>query len=111
MTTTPDVLIIGAGPAGLTAAAEAIRHGLSVRVIDQNESRSTYSKALVVHSRSLEIFHDMGFVSDVIGSGQKFHALNIYAENKNLARIVFEELDWKDAMFPYWLSLPQSETE
>ena len=36
-TTTPDVLIIGAGPAGLTAAAEAIRHGLTVRIIDQNE--------------------------------------------------------------------------
>jgi 6-methylpretetramide 4-monooxygenase / 4-hydroxy-6-methylpretetramide 12a-monooxygenase len=111
MVTSPDVLIIGAGPAGLTAAAEAIRHGLSVRLIDQNESRSIYSKALVVHSRSLEIFHDMGFVSDVIGSGQKFHALNVYAEKKRLARIVFEELDWKDAMFPYWLSIPQSETE
>jgi 2-polyprenyl-6-methoxyphenol hydroxylase-like FAD-dependent oxidoreductase len=111
MTTTPEVLIVGAGPAGLTAAAEAIRHGLSVRVIDQNESRSVYSKALVVHSRSLEIFHDMGFVSNVIDSGQKFHALNIYSEKKSLARIVFEELDWKDAMFPYWLSIPQSETE
>lgn len=111
MTTTPDVLIIGAGPAGLTAAAEAIRHGLSVRVVDQSKSRSLYSKALVVHSRSLEIFHDMGFVSNVIDSGQKFHALNIYAEKKSLARIVFEDLDWKDAMFPYWLSIPQSETE
>ena len=111
MTTIPDVLVIGAGPAGLTAAAEAIRHGLSVRVIDQNESRSIHSKALVVHSRSLEIFHDMGLVSDVIANGQKFHALNIYAEKKSLARIVFEELNWKDAMFPYWLSIPQSETE
>ncbi len=111
MAASPDVLIIGAGPAGLTAAAEAIRHGLSVRIIDQNESRSIYSKALVVHSRSLEIFQDMGFVSQVINSGQKFHALNIYTANKNLARIVFQELDWQDADFPYWLSIPQSETE
>lgn len=107
----PDVLIIGAGPAGLTAAAEAIRHGLSVRIIDQNESRSIYSKALVVHSRSLEIFQDMGFAANVINSGRKFHALNFYTANKTLARIVFEDLDWGDAVFPYWLSIPQSETE
>ena len=111
MVTLPDVFIVGAGPAGLTAAAEAIRHGLSVRVIDQNESRSMYSKALVVHSRSLEIFQDMGFAARVINSGQKFHALNIYTAKKNLARIVFEELNWQDAIFPYWLSIPQSETE
>lgn len=111
MTTTSDVLVIGAGPAGLTAAAEAIRHGLSVRIIDQNESRSVYSKALVLHSRSLEIFHDMGFADSVIESGQKFHALNIYTTGERLARIVFEELDWQDAIFPYWLSIPQNETE
>jgi 6-methylpretetramide 4-monooxygenase / 4-hydroxy-6-methylpretetramide 12a-monooxygenase len=111
MTATPDVLVIGAGPAGLTAAAEAIQHGLSVRVIDQNQSRSVYSKALVVHSRSLEVFDDMGCVEGVIHSGQKFHALNIYADKKSIARIVFEELDWQDANFPYWLSIPQSETE
>lgn len=111
MARSPDVLVVGAGPAGLTAAAEAIRHGLSVRVIDENESRSIYSRALVLHSRSLEIFQDMGFVANVIKSGQKFHALNIYAANRSLARIIFEELDWQDAIFPYWLSIPQSETE
>ncbi len=109
--TTPDVLIIGAGPAGLTAAAEGIRHGLTIRIIDQNESRSIYSKALVVHSRSLEIFQDMGFAANVVNSGQKFHALNIHTGNRNVSRIVFDELNWKDADFPYWLSIPQSETE
>ena len=107
----PDVLIVGAGPAGLTVAAEALRHGLSVRVIDGNESRSIHSKALVVHSRSLEVFQDMGLVSCVLESGRKFDALNIYTSRKRLARIVFEELDWQDALYPYWLSIPQSETE
>ncbi len=108
---TPDVLIIGAGPTGLTAAAEAIRHGLTVRIIDQSQSRSAFSKALVVHSRSLEIFQDMGFAANVVNSGQKFHSLNIYTGNKKLSRIVFQELNWKDAVFPYWLSIPQSDTE
>ena len=50
-----DLLIVGAGPTGLTAAVEAVRHGLSVRIVDANKSRSVHSKALVLHSRSLEV--------------------------------------------------------
>lgn len=37
-----DVLVVGAGPTGLTAAAEAVRHGLSVRIVDTNKSRSIH---------------------------------------------------------------------
>ena len=61
MTTPLDVLIIGAGPTGLAAANEAIRHGLSVRIVDAKAHRSTYSKALVVHARTLEVFEAMGW--------------------------------------------------
>ncbi|MDQ7025124.1 MAG: FAD-dependent monooxygenase [Anaerolineae bacterium] len=106
-----DVIIIGAGPTGLTAAIEAVRHGLSVRIVDKNDARSIYSKALVAHARTLEVFHDMGLVDDVLASGQIFTALNIYDQNKSMARIVFEELDWKDTLYPFWLSIPQSDTE
>lgn len=106
-----DVLVVGAGPTGLTAAAEAVRHGLSVRIVDTNKSRSIHSKALVLHSRSLELFTDMGFVEHVLQSGQEFRALNIFAEGKTLTRIDFRTIDWQDAIYPYWLTLPQSETE
>ncbi len=106
-----DVLIVGAGPTGLTAAAEAVRHGLSVRIVDMRERRSVYSKALVLHSRSLEVFTDMGFAEHVVQSGQEFRALNIHAEGKALTRIDFHTIDWQDAIYPFWLSIPQSETE
>lgn len=106
-----DVLVIGAGPTGLTAAAEARRHGLSVRIIDKNEARTSFSKALVVHSRTLELFSDMGLVMRVLARGREFRALNLYADQKPLARIVFNELDWQEAPYPFWLSIPQSETE
>lgn len=106
-----DVLVVGAGPTGLTAAAEARRHGLSVRVIDGNAGRTTYSKALVVHSRTLELFADMGIADRLVARGTEFRALNLYADADRFARIVFSELDWKRAPYPCWLSLPQSETE
>src|SRR5680860_1265438 len=55
-----DVLVVGAGPTGLTAACEALRHGLSVRIVDRKQGRSTHSKALVTHARTLEVFETMG---------------------------------------------------
>ena len=106
-----DLLVVGAGPTGLTAAAEAVRHGLSVRIVDISEKRSIHSKALVLHSRSLEVFTDMGFADHVLQGGQEFRALNIYAEGKKLTRIDFRFIDWQDAIYPFWLSIPQSETE
>lgn len=106
-----DLLVVGAGPTGLTAAAEAVRHGLTVRIVDASAHRSSHSKALVLHSRSLEVFTDMGFIAPVLQSGREFRALNLYAEGKAWTHIDFRTIDWQDAIYPFWLSLPQSETE
>jgi len=51
-----DVLIVGAGPTGLSAACEARRLGLSVRIIDRSDGKArTDSRALVVHPRVMEL--------------------------------------------------------
>jgi 2-polyprenyl-6-methoxyphenol hydroxylase-like FAD-dependent oxidoreductase len=106
-----DVLIIGAGPTGLVAAIDALRHGLSVRIIDQNPQRSPHSKALVLHSRSLEVLDDLGCVEPVLRAGREFRALNILAGTRPVGRIEFRKLSWNDAPYPMWLTIPQSETE
>jgi NADPH-dependent dioxygenase len=106
-----DVLIIGAGPTGLVAAIDAVRHGLSVRIVDQNPQRSPHSKALVLHSRSLEVLDDLGCVDCVLRAGREFRALNILAGTRPVGRIEFRRLAWNDAPYPMWLTIPQSETE
>ena len=47
-----DVLIVGAGPVGLTAAAELRRHGVDCRLIDKLPARLPYAKAVGVQPRT-----------------------------------------------------------
>ena len=68
-----QVLIVGAGPVGLTLACDLMRHGIKVRVVDQSAEASVKSKALVVHSRSLELLDDMGIAARFVEKGFKLH--------------------------------------
>lgn len=108
---TPDVLVVGAGPTGLTAACEAVRHGLTVRVIDRKPHRSTFSKALVVHSRSMEIFETMGVAGPILAAGTPFTALNVHTPRRRPVRLGLLDLPWGDTAHPFWLSVPQHTTE
>lgn len=107
----PDVLVVGAGPTGLTAALAAARHGLRVRVIDANAGRTEHSKALVLHSRSLEVFDDLGCADALLGAGRAFRALNLLSGGRRIGRVEFDALRWGGAPFPLWLTIPQASTE
>lgn len=52
---TTEVLIVGAGPTGLTLACELLRRGISCRVIDQMEAPSTIIRAHGFQPRSMEV--------------------------------------------------------
>jgi 2-polyprenyl-6-methoxyphenol hydroxylase-like FAD-dependent oxidoreductase len=64
-----DVLIVGAGPVGLTLAAELRRHGARCRIIDQLTQPLPYCRAIGVTPRTLEVWEDMGIVRDMIDAG------------------------------------------
>ena len=52
----PDrVLIVGAGPTGLTAALELSRLGIPIRIIDKQAAPATTSRAVGVQARTLEL--------------------------------------------------------
>ena len=48
-----DVLVVGAGPVGLTMALELARHGLSCRIVEIAPAPTIYSKAQVVHAKAV----------------------------------------------------------
>jgi 2-polyprenyl-6-methoxyphenol hydroxylase-like FAD-dependent oxidoreductase len=52
------VLVVGAGPTGLTMAAALAKLGVAARIVDKNSSRTQYSQALGVHAGTLEALGD-----------------------------------------------------
>lgn len=104
----PQVLIVGAGPVGLTMAAELARYGVSVRIVDKAAQRTDKSKALVLWSRTLELLDRAECTEAFVAAGHKVDAANIIAGKKLLAHISFSDVK---SPYPYALMLPQSETE
>ena len=54
--TNSNLLIGGAGPVGLAMAADLARYGVSVRLVEKSPERTDKSKALVLWSRTLELW-------------------------------------------------------
>jgi 2-polyprenyl-6-methoxyphenol hydroxylase-like FAD-dependent oxidoreductase len=103
-----QVLIVGAGPVGLTLAAELARYGVSVRIVDKAAQRTDKSKAIVLWSRTLELLDRAGCTGSFLAIGHKVRAANIIAGHKLMARVDFAEVD---SPHDYALMLPQSDTE
>jgi 2-polyprenyl-6-methoxyphenol hydroxylase-like FAD-dependent oxidoreductase len=108
-TAAPDVLVVGAGPVGLTMALELARRGLACRIIDSAPAPTDKSKALVLWSRSLELLSaNAALAGDLVAAGQFVRAGNIFGNGKRLLRV---EFDREDTAFPHPLMLPQCDTE
>src|SRR5271165_6542071 len=104
----PQALVVGAGPVGLTMAAELARYGVGVRIVDKAAARTDKSKAIVLWSRTLELIDRMGCGAALVAAGRKARGANIIAGGTRLAHI---DLDGLDTPHPYALMLPQSDTE
>ncbi|BBI33811.1 FAD-dependent monooxygenase [Cohnella abietis] len=64
-----DVLIVGAGPSGSTLAADLLRRGLRVRLIDKATHAFKGSRAKGVQPRTQEVFEDLGVLEEAHAEG------------------------------------------
>jgi 2-polyprenyl-6-methoxyphenol hydroxylase-like FAD-dependent oxidoreductase len=103
-----DVLIVGAGPAGLAAAVTLAGHGVPFVLIDRLEARQTTSRAAAVHARTLETLEKLGVVDSMVAAGRKIPVAVLRDRDKPLLRLDFSEIH---SRYRFILTLPQSETE
>lgn len=69
-TTDTEILIVGAGPTGLTMALSLSRLGVNYRIIDRLPQPSRASRAKGIQPRSLEILDDLGVIDPVLALGR-----------------------------------------
>ncbi|MFC9501555.1 FAD-dependent monooxygenase [Streptomyces sp. NPDC056982] len=103
-----DVLVVGAGPVGLTAAAELRRHGVDCRIVDRLAVPNPYAKAIGVLPRTLEVWDAMGLVRRALDEAVPHLGQLVYIDGKPRPRV---ELTLPPEI-PYpFATLPQYETE
>ncbi|GGN84251.1 FAD-dependent monooxygenase [Nocardia rhizosphaerihabitans] len=113
MTATPlpeatSVVIVGAGPAGLTAAIVLAEAGVDHVLIDRLSEGANTSRAAVVHARTLEVLDELGIAKDLVARGIQVPTFKVHDGPKTLATIEFGDLP---TAYPYTLMIPQDVTE
>ena len=102
------ILIVGAGPAGLTAALEFARHGRAVRIIETRAQRTSHFKALSINSRTLELLEAAGVTERLLAQGRRVPAVHYRTPDGELFRIDYTRLAHR---YNFMLALPQNDTE
>ena len=70
-TTSYDVVVVGAGPSGLTTAASLARSGVRVLVIEKHPGLSVFPKATGIRPRPMEIMRSWGLEDTILRQSQK----------------------------------------
>ncbi|MEV0977722.1 FAD-dependent monooxygenase [Streptomyces sp. NPDC049915] len=103
-----DVLVVGAGPVGLTAALELRRQGVTCRIVDRLPGRLPYAKAVGVQPRTLEIWDRMGLVRAALEVAVPLRGQLVYVNGAEQGR--YDLALPPDVPYGF-AALPQYETE
>ncbi|MGH7285221.1 MAG: FAD-dependent monooxygenase [Polyangiaceae bacterium] len=106
-----DVLVVGAGPTGLTLGAMLAKMGVSLRIVDKLEIASDKSRALVVHIKSMELLQKLGVADELVEMGRKTLGATIYVNHEKALEADLGDIGIDDTPFSYVLFASQAETE
>ncbi|MGA9525674.1 MAG: FAD-dependent monooxygenase [Myxococcaceae bacterium] len=106
-----DVLIVGAGPTGLSLAVNLLQAGIRVRLVDAEPERSHHSRALAVQARTLELFEKIGIAEPLVAQGTRAFRISAFAKGQQLFHLEIPDIGVDDSPFPFILFVSQYETE
>jgi 2-polyprenyl-6-methoxyphenol hydroxylase-like FAD-dependent oxidoreductase len=106
-----DVVIVGAGPTGLSLACQLIRYGIDFVVIDKKEGVTPYSKALGVHARTLEIYEQLDLAKKAIERGTIAGRVRLLEGGEIIGEVDLSNIGQGLSAYPFMLVLEQSQNE
>lgn len=104
----PSVVVVGAGPVGMTAALGLARQGVPVTVLEAGEDLATESRASTFHPPSLSIMRELGIADELIEMGIKAPGFQYRGYNRQLIAHLDMTVLEPDTDFPYRLQCEQS---
>src|ERR687894_331959 len=106
-----DVLVVGAGPTGLTMAAELAARSIGCRIVDKAPARSQHTRALVVQAKTLELMQKMGIADELVARGRRTLKVTPFVGRRRAVDVEFGDIGADDTPYPFLLFVSQAETE
>ncbi|OBJ48627.1 FAD-dependent monooxygenase [Mycobacterium sp. 1423905.2] len=103
-----EVLVVGAGPTGLTLTAALITRGVDAVLVDQLPAGANTSRAAAVNARTLEVLEELDVSWRLVKDGLMAPRFSMRQRERILIPIDFSGLPTK---YPYTLMISQAETE
>ena len=106
-----DVIIVGAGPTGLSLACQLIRYSVDFVVVEKREGVTPYSKALGVHARTLEIYEQFGLAELAVAEGNITGRVRFLEGGEVRGEVDLSSIGLGLSQYPFMLVLEQSKNE
>ena len=106
-----DVIIIGAGPTGLSLACQLVRYGVDFVIVEKNEGVTPYSKAIGVQARTLEIYEQLGLAQAAVEEGAITGKARLLAGGEVRGELELSRIGEGLSAYPFVLMLEQSKNE
>jgi 2-polyprenyl-6-methoxyphenol hydroxylase-like FAD-dependent oxidoreductase len=110
VTRQPGILVAGAGPAGLALALQAHEHGAGVRVIERRPEAFRPSRALIMHSRTLEVLRPLGVTPALLARADIAPTADLHLGHQAV-RVRLGSFALPDTAFPHLSLIRQMDVE
>lgn len=108
MTQQLPILIIGAGPVGLSLATALAKQGINVHVFEQDAELNSEIRASTFHPRTLELLNEWDVVDPILAAGYTVDRLMYWERSSRELIAQFNySLISDDTKFPFRLQCPQ----